>query len=200
MDNEARLANFKKMAEADPDNELAHFSLGKLYFETRSFDAAEASLRRALELNPKHSLAYQLLGETLLAQGNKEDAVELLKRGVVLAHEKGENMPRDRMRELLEAEGIEPPQLQTVEASLPAAGGATGGDFVCRRCNKVNAPLGEAPFRSELGEQILATICAPCWREWMLLSIKVINELRLNLMSPKDRELYDQHMKEFLGL
>ncbi len=200
MDNEARLANLQKMAAADPDNELAHFSLGKLYLESKSLEAAAASLRRALELNPKHSLAHQLLGETLLARGEKAAAVEVLTAGMVLAHEKGEYMPRDRMRDILVEQGVEPPQLAAAGPAESEAGGASEGDFVCRRCNRVSAPLAEAPFKSELGERILATTCVPCWREWMGMSIKVINEMRLNLMSPKDSEVYDQHMKEFLGL
>ena len=200
MDNEARLANLKKMAEADPENELAHFSLGKLYLELESFDAAVASLRRALELNPKHSLTHQILGEALLAQGQSEAAIEVLTQGVVLAHEKGELMPRDRMLELLDDQGVERPRLETVEKASPEATGAGDGDFGCRRCSRAGLPLKGAPFRGEIGEKILSTICAGCWKEWMLMSVKMINEYRLNLMSPKDSEVYDQHMKEFLGL
>ncbi len=201
MDNQARLANLRKMAEADPENELAHFSLGKLYFELGSFDAAEASLRRSLELNPKHSLAHQILGEVLLAHGGqREAAIDILRQGAVLAHEKGELMPRDRMLALLDEQGAERPRLRAVSGSPPAAPGASAGDFVCRRCNRASLPLKAAPLRGEIGERIVSTICAGCWKEWMLMSVKVINEFRLNLMSPKDSAVYDQHMKEFLGL
>jgi uncharacterized protein HemY len=38
---EERLSVFKNMAEADPENELAHFSLGKAYTETKQWDHAE---------------------------------------------------------------------------------------------------------------------------------------------------------------
>ena len=196
--SDPRLANFQKMAEADPDNELAHFSLGKLYFEQKSHAEAEASLRRTLELSPKHSLAHCLLGESLLAQGQTTVAIDTLTAGVLVAHEKGEFMPRNRMQELLREQGVEPPELPSTPAATESA--ATAGGFVCRRCNRANPALEEAPFRSELGQQIHAGICQPCWREWMEMSVKVINECRLNLMSSKDSEVYDQHMREFLGL
>ena len=197
MDVEQRLANFKKMAEADPDNELAHFSLGKLYFETGAHEDAERSLRRALELSPKHSLAHRFLGETLLARGEREAAIELLKAGVLSAHEKGEFMPRNQMQEILRDQGVEPPSLPT--ENLQTAGGAAG-DFVCRRCSQSNPQLANAPFNNDLGKTIHDAICQSCWKEWMAMSVKVINELRLNLMSQKDSDVYDEHMKEFLGL
>lgn len=199
MDLEKRLANFKNMAEADPDNELAHFSLGKLYFETKAFDEAENSLRRTLALSPRHSLAHRFLGETLLAKGDKDAAVEVWKTGVLIAHEKGEFMPRNQMTALLEKAGIEPPALPQSE-QLTTSTSAASGDFVCRRCGQANPPLDNAPFKNKLGESILETICQSCWKEWMAMSVKVINELRLNLMAQKDSDIYDQHLKEFLGL
>jgi Fe-S cluster biosynthesis and repair protein YggX len=51
-----------------------------------------------------------------------------------------------------------------------------------------------------LGSQVLERICEPCWREWIAMSIKVINEYRLNLASEQGSQIYDAHMKEFLGL
>ena len=60
--------------------------------------------------------------------------------------------------------------------------------------------LDEAPFTSALGKRIHETICEDCWREWMAMSIKVINELRLNPATPEGSRIYDHHMSEFLGL
>jgi Fe-S cluster biosynthesis and repair protein YggX len=73
-------------------------------------------------------------------------------------------------------------------------------DFVCRRCGKANARLDEPPLPTELGKKVHDSICQNCWGEWFTMSIKVINEYRLNLISPQGGEVYDQHMKEFLGL
>src|SRR5688500_171570 len=95
MEDEDRLSVFQKMAEADPENELAHLSLGKIQLEASRLPEAERSLRRVLELNPLHSQAYRLLGETLFRSGKREEAVRFLSEGIQVAHRKGEFQPRN---------------------------------------------------------------------------------------------------------
>ena len=197
MSNQERLEVFRKMVEADPENELAHFSLGKLYFETRDLPKAERSLRRALELNPRHSVAHRILGQLLAETARREEAVEVLQRGVLLAHQKGEYQPRNQMQDLLRAMGIEPPDLAKEDR---ARRGAKEGQFACQRCGQPNPPLEEAPFENALGARIKESICQNCWREWIAMSIKVINECRLNLATEQGSQVFDSHMKEFLGL
>ena len=59
----------------------------------------------------------------------------------------------------------------------------------------------KAPFKSELGEKIHATICADCWSDWLKnYSVKVINELRLDLSTDHGEAEYDKYMREFLGI
>ena len=91
------------------------------------------------------------------------------------------------------------PQEATDAQSAPEAAETTGG-FVCRRCGQANPRMEEPPFSTEIGQKIYEAICQPCWREWIAQSIKVINEYRLNLISPQGNEIYEQHMKEFLGV
>ena len=50
-----RIAQFKKMANDDPDNELGHYRLGQLLMEAGQFEEAVASFRRTLELSPQFS-------------------------------------------------------------------------------------------------------------------------------------------------
>jgi Fe-S cluster biosynthesis and repair protein YggX len=209
MTNAERLPVFKNMAEADPTNELAHFSLGKIYFEMKDLREAERSFRRVLELSPKHSQAHRYLGETLLRLEKKEEGVKLLREGVLLAHEKGEFQPRNQMQDLLRKAGVEPPMPQDGPQDGPREGkgartasprGQGEETFLCRRCGKPNPRLEEPPFPTALGKEIHDAICQACWREWFAMSIKVINEYRLNLMTPQGNAIYDQHMKEFLGL
>ena len=55
-------------------------------------------------------------------------------------------------------------------------------------------------MNDEVGRRIQASICADCWTEWFRnYSIKVINEMRLDLSTEKGQEVYDQIMCEFLG-
>jgi Fe-S cluster biosynthesis and repair protein YggX len=200
--NDDRLAVFQKMAEADPANELAHFSLGKLHLERGDAASAERSLRRALELNPQHAQAHRQLGEALLRQGKRDEAIAVWRAGIPLAHQKGEFQPRNQMQEALRALGVDPPLPQSQPAAVagPTAVKAPPGAWTCRRCSRPNPRMAEAPFLNDLGKRIQETICQSCWREWFAMSIKVINEYRLNLLSPQGNQVYETHMKEFLGI
>ena len=200
MDNAERLAALKNMADADPDNELAHFTLGRAYLAAEEFSAAETALLRTLELNPQHSVAHQGLADALLKQGRREEAIERLKEGVTIAHRKGEFKPRNEMQATLTGLGVILPALDEADVEGTEEIELDENSLRCRRCGRVGPRLPEAPFPSPLGEEILANTCVPCWREWMGVSIKVINEFRLNMMLPEAQEVYDTHMKEFLAL
>jgi Fe-S cluster biosynthesis and repair protein YggX len=86
---------------------------------------------------------------------------------------------------------------------MPAAGAGTG--FHCNRPSCSAGPrahqLPKPPMSDELGKQIYEQVCAECWEYWLKnLSIKVINEMRLDLSTEKDCTIYDQIMRETLGL
>jgi Fe-S cluster biosynthesis and repair protein YggX len=72
--------------------------------------------------------------------------------------------------------------------------------FTCGRCGLPNPRLAEAPLDTPLGRKIGETICSPCWREWMDYSTKVINEYRLILSSPEGAQIYDDQMRDYLGI
>src|SRR5262249_61192769 len=96
-----RIAQFRKMATDDPDNELGHFRLGQLLAEDGQFAEAARSFERTLELSPQFSKVYQLLGECLVKLDQKDRAVEVLTRGRQTADERGDKMPRDAMAKML---------------------------------------------------------------------------------------------------
>jgi len=148
MDLEARINQFKNMAESDPDNELGHFSLGKAYVDAGRFAEAVGPLKRVLQLNPTYSRAYQILGRAQLELDQREQAVATLKRGYEVAAERGDIMPRDEIGLLLRELGEAIPQTvasaSSASAGPRAAVGApmpdahTGGaaDFQCSRCGR----------------------------------------------------------------
>ncbi len=202
-DLDRRIAQFKNMAEADPNNELGHFSLGKAYFEAGRFADASASLARALELNPGLSKAYQLRGESLNISGNRVKAIEIFTRGVEVADEQGDHMPRDAMVKFLKELGAPIPTLRAATAAgsrAPSVGGGTAAGFRCSRCGRPNEAIDRPPFKGPLGLKIAANVCKSCWREWIGMGTKVINELGLQMNQPEAQEAYDTHMVEFLQL
>src|SRR5436853_3886855 len=96
-----RITQFRKMANDDPENELGHFRLGQLLMEDGQHEEAVKSLRRTLELSPQFSKVFQLLGACLIKLGKRDDAVKVLRDGIAVADERGDNVPREEMVKLL---------------------------------------------------------------------------------------------------
>jgi Fe-S cluster biosynthesis and repair protein YggX len=195
-----RIAQFRKMASDDPDNELGHYRLGNLLMEDGQHEEAVKSFRRTLELSPQFSKVYQLLGSCLVKLGRREDAVQILKEGFGVADERGDNVPRDDIAKLLKDLGEEAPAPRRSPAAV-----AAGGGFRCQRPGCPAGPyarqLARPPMPDEIGRRIYDTVCADCWDYWLRnLSIKVINEMRLDLSTERGQEIYDQIMRETLGL
>lgn len=200
MDAQNRIEQFKKMAEADPENELGHFSLGSAYLEAGQLDVAVSSLTRALELNPKLSKVYQLLGEAYQKSGNRADAVEVVRRGTKVADAQGDRMPLDAMVAMLREWGETVPELGQPKVAEDVADTSDGGNFRCARCGSPKQQLPKPPFKGALGAKVLANTCDACWREWIQMGTKVINELGLALSTEEGQQSYDQYMVEFLQL
>jgi tetratricopeptide (TPR) repeat protein len=195
-----RIAQFRKMASDDPDNDLGHFRLGQLLTEDGQFDEAVTSFRRALALNPEFSKVYQLLGNTLLKLGRGDEAAAALEQGFAVADQRGDNIPREEMAKLLVQMGRPAPV-----SKRPQGAAGPGDGFRCQRpgCSAGShaRQLPNPPMSDELGRRIHATVCTDCWDYWLRnLSIKVINEMRLDLSTERGQEVYDQIMRETLGL
>jgi Fe-S cluster biosynthesis and repair protein YggX len=60
--------------------------------------------------------------------------------------------------------------------------------------------MANPPYSSAQGKMIHEKVCADCWREWIGMGTKVINEMRLPLADPQAQKIFDQHMYEFLNL
>ncbi len=194
-----RIAQFRKMAADDPDNELGHFRLGQLLMEAAEFEPAVGSFRRTLELSPQFSKVYQLLGTCLIKLGRRSEAVEVLTNGWKLADERGDKMPRDEMGKLLKELGEPIP-----ESAKPVVDEGPGTGFRCERptcaAGKNARQLPAPPVPDAIGERIYRTICADCWTDWLRnFSIKVINELRIDLSTEFGQEEYDKYMRGFFG-
>lgn len=196
-----RIAQFRKMANDDPDNELGHYRLGQLLMEAQQYPEAIQSFRRTLELSPRFSKVYQLLGQCLLASQQRAEAIAALRQGFDMADEQGDNMPRDAMARMLTDLGEPEP----VSKKKTAPDAAEGGGFRCQRpgcwAGSGARQLDEPPMRDAIGQRIYESVCADCWMDWLRnYSIKVINELHLDLSTERGQEEYDRYMREFLGL
>jgi Fe-S cluster biosynthesis and repair protein YggX len=192
-----RITQFRKMANDDPENELGHFRLGQLLMEAGQNEEAVQSFRRTLELSPQFSKVYQLLAKCLITLNRQSEAAQVLEMGFAVADERGDNMPRDEMGKMLGELGKPVPQ--------PKRAAAAGDGFRCQRpgcmagsrARKLPGP----PIPDDVGREIYERVCADCWQDWLRnYSIKVINELRLDLSTERGQEEYDRYMREYLGL
>lgn len=194
-----RIQQFTKMTQEDPENELGHYRLGQLFAEAVRHDEAIRSFRRTLELSPQFSKVYQLLGESQVALGRRDEAIATWKEGHKVADERGDRIPRDAIAMLLVKNGEAPPVVERPEIDGPETG------FRCSRpmclAGKKAQPLTKAPLADEIGQTIAARVCQECWNSWVKdYSVKVINELRLDLSDEKASSEYDRHMREYLGI
>ena len=197
-----RIAQFRKMASDDPDNELGHFRLGQLLLEDGQYEEAAQSFRRTLELSPQFSKVFQLLGTSLIKLNKRDDAIKVLREGFAVADERGDNIPRDEMVKLLVQLG-EPAPVSQKASKQAAAGVGTG--FRCQRPGCLEGAharqLPKPPMSDEMGQKVYEQVCARCWDYWLRdLSVKVINEMRLDLSTEQGCQMYDQIMRETLGI
>lgn len=196
--NADRIAQFEKMASADPTNEMAHFSLGNAYLQTGRFAESAESFERCVAVNAEMSKAYQLGGEAMIKAGWEDKAVVFLEKGFHVAASKGDRLPQQAIAKLLESIGRHAPLL--AEEAETADRLRDAGAFVCRRTGRPGTKLPSPPIRGPIGAWIGENISAETWRQWIGQGTKVINELRLDFTRDRDQEIYDQHMREYLGI
>jgi Fe-S cluster biosynthesis and repair protein YggX len=200
-DVQERIKQFRKMAADDPDNELGHYRLGDLLMQAGEYQDAAASFRRTLELSPQFAKVFQLLATCLLKLDQRDEAVKVLTEGFTVADRGGHYMPRDEMAKMLQSLGQPVPT--RAEESKPEAG-AEGTGFRCQRPGCVMGThakqLAAPPMKDDVGRRVYEHVCSDCWTEWLKnYSIKVINEMRLDLSTERGQEEYDRYMKGFFG-
>jgi len=195
-----RIAQFENMSQADPENDMAHFSLGGAYMQAERYaDAAEAYIN-CFTANEAMSKARQLAAECLVKAGDEQRAGEIATEGYVECAKRGDRMPKNALAELLAELGLPLPELPKDVAQSAQQAQASAGDFVCGRTGQPGTQLERPPFKGPVGNWIHRNISAQTWQMWIGQGTKVINELRLDLSRDEDAEAYDQHMREFLGI
>src|SRR5688500_6788778 len=126
-----RIEQFRKMATDDPGNELGHFSLGREYLDAGMYADAAESRSRVSQIDANSTRAYELLATALLKLGRREQAVEQLTRGVEVADQRGDLMPKNAMVRMLKELGAPVPELKPQAEAQPVG----QGQVRCQRCN-----------------------------------------------------------------
>lgn len=196
MELSERIAQFENMAQADPDNEMAHFSLGGAYAQAGRHAEAAAAYERCTRVSPEMSKAYQLAAEQYLKAKDPDRALGMLEKGYPIAARLGDLMPRNAMAKLYERLERQPP---VVKDAAPDPVHASG-TFLCAKTGRPGTQMPRAPFKGAIGQWIHDNISQQTWNDWIAQGTKVINELRLDLSRDEDSETYDRYMYEYLGV
>lgn len=73
-------------------------------------------------------------------------------------------------------------------------------ELTCIRCGNKREGLERAPYPDEMGQEILAKVCAACWEECKNMQVMVINEYRLDLSDTRAQEILSDSIRNFLQL
>ncbi|MEM8739426.1 MAG: Fe(2+)-trafficking protein [Planctomycetota bacterium] len=195
---EDRIAQWERMAAEAPDD-MAFFSLGNAYKEAERWDDAAKAYGQAIGLNQGMSRAYQFLGESLIKGDRADDARPMLIKGYKAAAERGDEMPKRSIAEMLKRLGEALPDVEDYAAKKAAVEASGSGKMVLdRRAGQPQPRLADPPMRGPLGQFIYDHFGQITWNQWIGQGTKVINELRLDFSNLAHQDLYEQHMLEWL--
>ena len=101
MNQDERIEQFRKMAQANPDDDLAHFALGQALSDAGRPAEAVNVLRHVLKINPGYSRAYVVMGDSQLETEDVDGAIETFQAGYAAAMSRGDLMPGLEMKQKL---------------------------------------------------------------------------------------------------
>jgi len=104
-DQQRAFVAFQKAIALNPDNFDAHYALGNIYFKRNELVEAEREFRVAAELNPNDGETLNYLGRTLMLQGRRPEAIEVLKKVTTLPFYGKPDIAFTDLGAVLESEG-----------------------------------------------------------------------------------------------
>jgi folate-binding protein YgfZ len=98
-----RKAMFEQVIEIDSEDLFANNGLGNCYNILKQYKEAEPYLLKAIAIKPGHTVAYLELGTTYEGLNEKEKALEIYKKGIDVAAQKGDMTPLKAMQARVDA-------------------------------------------------------------------------------------------------
>lgn len=72
--------------------------------------------------------------------------------------------------------------------------------LTCSRCKRTAEAMSRPPVPGPTGAEICEHVCPACWKEWLGMQVKYINEYRLSPLDPRHFEFLMEQARAFLGL
>lgn len=95
------IENLERLLASGKEGALLRFSLGGEYLKRHDPAAAAAHLRKALDLDPKYSAAWKLLGRAYEAAGQFTAAADTWSEGIRVAETNGDQQAAKEMKVFL---------------------------------------------------------------------------------------------------
>ena len=92
---------FQKVLSVDPQDEIANFGLGKIYYEQKKYQQSKDCLKIVIKSNKDYSAAYNIMGKTLIALNEKKEALSIFVQGIKVADKQGNLATKNSMEEQL---------------------------------------------------------------------------------------------------
>jgi tetratricopeptide (TPR) repeat protein len=97
LDTQKIIANLEKLLEQGKDSALLRFSLGNEYLKLEQTWVAIFHFKRALELDPKYSAAWKMLGAALEKGDTPNEALQTYRQGIEVAEQRGDKQAAKEM-------------------------------------------------------------------------------------------------------
>ncbi len=91
----------EQLLASGKDNALLRFGLGNACMGDGDLELAREHLSKAVEMNPRYTAAWKLLGRVLVNLEQFKQAQEVLEKGVEIAQEQGDKQAEKEMQVFL---------------------------------------------------------------------------------------------------
>ncbi len=98
---QSRIDIFTEMVKQQPDDALVWYGLASEYVKAERWSEAADALRRVVRINPDYTAAYQMLGTSLMNEGQEEEARNAWTEGIEVARRTGAWKAQQHMEGLL---------------------------------------------------------------------------------------------------
>ncbi|MCW8929594.1 MAG: tetratricopeptide repeat protein [Gammaproteobacteria bacterium] len=84
------ISALKNLLLQGQDSVILRFGLGNALFKSGQSSEAIPHLKAAIEFDPEYSAAWKVLGKALVDVGDKEQAIQVYEKGLLVAEKKGD--------------------------------------------------------------------------------------------------------------